>query len=166
MNRLYAKIIFPYKRLWSCVYIVLSFILPFIVVTCLLKNTYLRNDYIFHTNVRARVSIQYREHEFLARLRLDVKFKNISNLTGLFQNVTQTGRSIVFSAYLDDTKNAYKIRAIGVKERALNHQVFCKVWYQIPHRSPHRQNLSAEMGYIVVLGYIDEHPEIFERRWA
>ena len=75
-----------------------------------------------------------------------------------FQKVTSAGDSIVFSAFLDNLKFARKIRAIGMKERSISHDVYCLLWYKT-----FRDKIDSV--YTISAGYIDPHPENFDRRY-
>lgn len=75
-----------------------------------------------------------------------------------FQNVTDSGNSIVFSAYLDKINSVNKIRAIGMKDRTINHDVYCFLWFRTLSDAIDNQ-------FIVSSGYIDPHPENFDRSW-
>lgn len=78
--------------------------------------------------------------------------------SSVFQNVTKDGGSVVFSAYLDTIKSVKKIRAIGMKDRDLHYDVYCLLWFK---------TFSGKLDtkYIIASGYIDPHPENFDRRW-
>ena len=77
-----------------------------------------------------------------------------------FQNVTRKGDSLVFSAYIDKINSATKIRAIGMKDGATSHDVYCLLWFKTT--APPSEIKSI---YIISAGYIDPHPENFDRRY-
>ena len=76
-----------------------------------------------------------------------------------FQKVTSAGDSIVFSAFLDNLKFVRKIRAIGMKERSISHDVYCLLWHKA-----FRDKIDSV--YTISAGYIDPHPENFDRRYG
>ena len=77
-----------------------------------------------------------------------------------FQNVSRKGDSLVFSAYIDKLNSVRKIRAIGMRDAATSHDVYCLLWFK---------SASAPEGigalYTISAGYIDPHPENFDRRY-
>ena len=76
-----------------------------------------------------------------------------------FQNVTSTGNSVIFSAFLDNINSGTKIRAIGIKDRKINHDVYCLLWSEtFKHK--------IDILYVISAGYIDPHPENFDRRYV
>ena len=76
-----------------------------------------------------------------------------------FQNVTRTGSSIIFSAFLDNINSVTKIRAIGMKDRKINHDVYCLLWSEtFKHK--------IDTPYVISAGYIDPHPENFDRKYV
>ena len=76
-----------------------------------------------------------------------------------FQKVTSAGDSIVFSAFLDTLKFERKIRAIGMKEGSISHDMYCLLWYKT-----FRDKIDSV--YTIAAGYIDPHPENFDRRYG
>ena len=76
-----------------------------------------------------------------------------------FQKVTTDGDSIVFSAFLDNLKFVRKIRAIGMKEKSISHDVYCLLWYKT-------FTDKIDSVYTISAGYIDPHPENFDSRYG
>ena len=76
-----------------------------------------------------------------------------------FQNVTRKGDSLVFSAYLDKLSSVMKIRAIGMKDRSTKHDVYCLLWFKATTTITEMNTI-----YVISTGYIDPHPENFDRR--